>query len=150
MNRLLRWYGSGPLHLLAMLASFAVAGYAALRMAADRPVVVVGWLVGAAVAHDLLLLPLYAVADRSLLAVWRHRRGRLPAVPWLNYIRVPALLSGLLLLVWFPSIFRFSRIYSPTTALSSDGYLERWLLITAGLFALSALALAVRLRTARR
>ena len=32
MRRLLRWYGAGPLNLLALLACFALAGYAAVRL----------------------------------------------------------------------------------------------------------------------
>ena len=31
MRRLTRWYGANPLHLLALLACFALAGYAATK-----------------------------------------------------------------------------------------------------------------------
>ena len=34
MRRLLRWYGANPLHLLTLLGSFALAGYAAVQLAA--------------------------------------------------------------------------------------------------------------------
>ncbi|MEP6462338.1 MAG: hypothetical protein ABJC62_02755 [Frankiaceae bacterium] len=149
MSRLLRWYGAGPLHLLALLASLSLAGYAVLQFSTTRPLAVAVWFVGAAVAHDVLLLPLYAVADRSLMAVWRRTRPGRPPVAWMNYVRVPAVLSGLLLLVWFPSIFRLSSVYRSSTGLSSAGYLARWLLVTAALFAGSALALAVRMRSRR-
>ena len=115
MRRLLRWYGAGPLHLLALLACFALAGYAAIRAAChSRPLGVAVWFLGAVIGHDLLLMPLYSLADRSVMAVDQASRSpRLPAVPWINYLRVPAALSGLLLLVWFPLIFRADR--QPTT-----------------------------------
>ena len=62
-----RWYGANPLHLLALLAAFALAGYAV------RAVIVAGqwrgfavWFIVAIIAHDLLLFPLYTVADLPL------------------------------------------------------------------------------------
>lgn len=68
-----RWYGASPLHLLALLAAFALAGYAL------RGVIEAGqwrgfaeWFVVAIIGHDLLLFPLYSLADLSL-------RGLLPA-----------------------------------------------------------------------
>src|SRR5215472_3250438 len=96
MRRLLRWYGANPLHLLALLGCFALAGYAAARLVPSRPLGIAAWFLGAVVGHDLLLVPLYTLADRSAAAVVRHRAARLPALPWINYLRVPAALSGLL------------------------------------------------------
>ena len=62
-----RWYGANPLHLLALLAAFALAGYAV------RAVIAAGqwrgfavWFLVAIVAHDLLLFPLYSLADLPL------------------------------------------------------------------------------------
>jgi hypothetical protein len=67
--------------------------------------------------------------------------------PWINYLRVPAGLSGLLLLVWFPLILRRSKdVYEASTGLNPNPYLGRWLLATGVLFAGSALAYALRLR----
>ncbi len=108
MRRLLRWYGANPLHLLAFLGSFALAGYAAARLVPSRPLGVAAWFLGAVIGHDLLLMPLYSLADKSAAAAIRHRAAQLPAVPWINYLRVPAALSALLLLVWFPLILRRS------------------------------------------
>jgi hypothetical protein len=102
MRRLLRSYGANPLHLLSLLACFALAGYAAAQLVPPQPLGVAVWFLGAVIGHDLLLMPLYSLADRSVTAAIRHRPLRLPAVPWINYIRVPAALSGLLLLIWFP------------------------------------------------
>ena len=36
MRRFRRWYGANPLHLLAMLGCFALAGYAAAAAAAGQ------------------------------------------------------------------------------------------------------------------
>jgi hypothetical protein len=144
--RLLRWYGSGPLHLLVLLCSFAVAGYAVVRLFHSRPVEVAIWLAGAAILHDLILLPLYSLADLSARSVLRHRVERMSPMPWINYLRVPLFLSGVLLLVWFPLIFDLAPAYQDATGLSEGVYLGRWLAITAALFAASALTFAVKLR----
>jgi hypothetical protein len=150
MRRLLRWYGANPLHLLALLGCFALAGYAAARLVPSRPLGVAVWFAGAVVGHDLLLVPLYSLADRSAMAAVRHRAPRLPAVAWINYLRVPAGLSALLLLVWFPLILRLHTHYQASTTLSPDPFLWHWLGVTGTLFLLSAAAFAVRLRAARR
>ncbi|MGW2703874.1 hypothetical protein [Streptomyces sp. NPDC001340] len=150
MTRFVRWYGSGPLHLLVLIASFALTGYAMVRLFAVRPLEVAIWFVGAAILHDLILLPLYALADLSALSVLRHRATDAPMVPWINYLRVPAFLSGLLLLVWFPLVFRLAVPYPGDTGLSDSVYLGRWLAITGVLFAASAVAFTLRLRRARR
>ncbi|MFB7530899.1 hypothetical protein ACFC0C_22120 [Streptomyces sp. NPDC056178] len=150
MARFVRWYGSGPLHLLALIASFALTGYAMVRLFAVRPLEVAIWFAGAAILHDLILLPLYSLADLSALAVLRHRATSGPTVPWINYLRVPAFLSSLLLLVWFPLVFRLAVPYPGDTGLSDSVYLGRWLAITGVLFAASAVAFALRLRRMRR
>ncbi|RSS03965.1 hypothetical protein [Streptomyces sp. WAC00469] len=149
MSRFVRWYGSSPLHLLVLIASFALTGYAMVRLFALRPLGVVLWFVGAAVVHDLILLPLYSLVDRSAQAVLRHRAPRMPCPPWINHLRVPAFLSGVLLLVWFPLVFALSRPYPEATGLPIDVYLGRWLALTAVLFLASAVAFAVRLRRLR-
>ena len=150
MRRQLRWYGASPLHLLALLACFGLAGYAAARLESSHPVAVAIWFVGAVIGHDLLLMPLYALADRSAMAAIRHREPNLPAAPWINYVRVPAALSGLLLLVWFPLILRLRSPYHASTTLSADPYLWHWLAVTGTLFLLSAVAFALRLRRQSR
>jgi hypothetical protein len=150
MRRRLRWYGGSPLHLLALLACFGLAGYAAARLVSSHPVAVVAWFLGAVIGHDLLLMPLYSLADRSAMAAVRHREPQLPATPWINYVRVPAALSGLLLLVWFPLILRLQSPYHASTTLSADPYVWHWLAVTGALFLLSAVAFAVRLRRQSR
>lgn len=146
MRHLLRWYGATPLHLLALLGCLALAGYAAARLVPSRPLGVAVWFLGAVVGHDLVLMPLYSLADKSALAVIKHRAPRLPTVGWINYLRVPAGLSALLLLVWFPLILRLRTSYHASTALSPGPFLWHWLAVTGTLFLLSAAMLALRLR----
>ena len=151
MRKMYRHYGASPLHLLVLVASFALAGYAALKLIADQPVAVILWFVGAAVLHDLILLPLYVLADRS---AYRRalRDGEEDAAPpaWLNYVRYPTAISAILLLVFLPSIARLSGVYTATTGLSAGPYLLHWLAITGVLFLISAVLYALRLRRIRR
>lgn len=136
-----------PFQLLLLGCSFALAGYAGVRLLAGDWFQVVLWFVGAAVLHDLVLVPLYAAADRALTGALGAVRRR----EWIGYVRVPAALSGLLLLVWFPLISgRVDERYRLATGLSADGFLARWLLITAVLFGGSALLLALRVRRATK
>jgi hypothetical protein len=78
MRRFLRWYGASPLHLLTMLGCVALAGYAAAELLPSNAAGILVWLVGAVVGHDLILMPLYTLADRSAMAVFRHRPPSLP------------------------------------------------------------------------
>lgn len=150
MHRFRRWYGASPLHLLTMIGCFALAGYGAARVVPAHDIAVPVWFLGAVVGHDLVLMPLYALADRSVLAVLRHRAPEPAAVGWINYLRVPAGLSGMLLLIWFPLILRLPAGFPRTTGLPLDPYLWHWLGVTGALFLLSAAAYALRLRRARR
>jgi hypothetical protein len=142
-----RLYGASGLHLLALIASFALAA-AALAHFLDTgaPINLLAWFVGAIVAHDLILFPLYAGLDR--IAGRLEPKTRVPVV---NHVRIPGLLSGLLLLVYFPLILRLSApVYENTTGLNPQVYLGRWLAITAALFLGSAVAYAVRIRLTGR
>ncbi|MFE9928554.1 hypothetical protein [Streptomyces sp. NPDC005533] len=151
-----RRYGASPLHLLLVLASFVLAGYAGLRLLKGDAVGVALWFVGAALLHDLVLLPLYSVTDRVVqVAFGIDGDVEAPAVrTGLNHVRVPAFVAGVLLLVWWPLVLRRVDHFTAATGLPEDGFLTRWLLITAGLFAVSAAVLLVRMwhgtRAARR
>lgn len=154
MTAFRREYGSGPVHLLAVLASIAIAAYALSRVfdVVGDPLRVVLWLAGAIVAHDLVLLPLYAllgaIAGGALVPDSRRSRLRIAA---LNHLRAAALASGLLLLVWFPLIAAEApRTYMRSTGLDVDVYFDRWLLATAVLFGGSALLFALRVRRLAR
>ncbi|MGV9318687.1 hypothetical protein [Streptomyces sp. NPDC003660] len=132
-----------PLQLLLLVCSFALVAYAGVRLLKDDWLGVALWFVGAALLHDLVLLPLYSLLDRAL------RAGA--AARWTLYVRVPAVLSGLALLVWSPLILGLSADgYRSATGLDPDVFLSRWLLITAVLFGGSALLLVLRLRRATK
>ncbi|WP_405442237.1 hypothetical protein [Streptomyces avidinii] len=75
---------------------------------------------------------------------WEAADGRSTPPVSVNYVRVPGFVSGVLLLVWWPLILERVGHYTAATALPADGFLARWLLITAALFAASAMVLIVR------
>ncbi|MCZ1006908.1 hypothetical protein [Streptomyces lydicus] len=146
-------YGASPFHLLLVLCSFALAVYAGLQLFKGDTLGVAIWFVGAALLHDLVFLPLYTVTDRVLQGIFRRRRSAAepsrPVAGWINYVRVPAFVALLLLLVWYPLILRRVPGFTSYTGLPADGFLDRWLLITAALFAVSALCLLVAMWHAR-
>lgn len=143
-----RTYGAQPLHLLSLLACFALAGYAFLQAShGPLPLRMAVWFVAAIIAHDLVLFPFYALADRSLSTATRRQDRSRMSTGAVNYLRVPALLSGLLLLVFFPLILRRSEpTYGAASGLDQSPYLARWLLLTGVAFTISALLFALRRR----
>ena len=142
-------YGAQPLHLIAVVASLLLVAYALLRVSGipggGRVLI---WLVAAALLHDLVALPLYSGLFRLTHgAAARAIPDRAAMVAALNHVRVPAALSLLLLVVYAPLILRIDPDrYEGTTGLGVDGYLGRWLLISAALFLISGIAYAIRLR----
>jgi hypothetical protein len=145
-------YGSNPLHLLAHLGVFFIAGWAIDQiLGGSHAINWIAWFLGAALLHDLVLLPMYSLLDRGLIGgrgnpVARGARRR----RWINYVRTPAVLAGILLLVYFPLILgKSSRNYGNDTGHALSGYTRNWLLITAGLFLVSAVVYAVRARPRR-
>lgn len=155
MNRFRRRYGGSPLHLLLVLASLALTGYAGVRLLNGDAFGVVVWFVGAAVLHDLVLLPVYTALDRTVQTLvgpvtGTGDRGRSSGRATVNHVRVPVFLSGLLLLVWWPLVLGRVSHYTATTGLPAGRFWENWLLITAALFAASALCLLTRTWRSRR
>jgi hypothetical protein len=64
---------------------------------------------------------------------------------------VPALASGLTLLLFLPGIIeQGADAYLAATGLTQEPFLERWLLLTAVFFAVSAVAYAMRLALSRK
>ena len=157
-SRIRHWYGANPLHLLALLAAFALAGYAV------RAVIAAGqfrgfaiWFAVAIIGHDLLLFPLYSLADLSVqrLLPWRGRGsqarqappGQPPGPPLINYVRIPVAFSLLILMAFFPLILGLSEPeYHRASGLTTQPYLWRWLGVTGVLFAGSAVIYALRCR----
>lgn len=147
-------YGAGPVHLLMLVTSVAIAAYALSRVFAEvpDPARFFVWFGGAIVAHDLVLYPLYAVIGLIAkgVVVPESKRSALRLAA-LNHLRAPALVSALLLLVWFPLVLAKAPAgFERTTGLSDDVYLGRWLLLSAVLFAGSAVIFAIRLRRLAR
>jgi hypothetical protein len=152
------FYGSHPLHLLTMVAGFALLGYLVITAGTStlwKPEgawwhSVALWLTAAFVAHDLVLFPIYALLDRLLGAADRPRRAGVSRLSPRNYLRLPAMGCGLLLLVFFPGIVRQGApLYYADTGLNQQSFLGRWLLLTGAMFAASALVYTTRLLSAR-
>jgi hypothetical protein len=130
MERLRTLYGASPLHLLAHLVALPLAAFALLEIASSGTAIAIFvWLAASAVLHDFVLLPFYSVLDRA----GSRATGRA-----VNYVRAPALISGLLLLVFLPAISgKGNGAFHGVSGLDYEGYFARWLLITAALFAIS-------------
>jgi hypothetical protein len=149
------------LHLLTMLSGFALLAYI---LTTFKPATlwnpgtwwqsIAVWFAAAVIAHDLLLFPLYALADRVLSARIGRRptpdRVSPPKVSPRNHIRVPALGAGLTLLIFLPGIIeQGAPTYYAATGETQQPFLGRWLLLTAAMFGVSALGYAARLAAAR-
>jgi hypothetical protein len=139
-------------NLLVLVLSFAIAGVAVAGWF-QRPrdvATVLEWFAAAIVLHDLVVLPLYSLIDRLVLGVLpararhaRHRTivGRVNSTP---YLRIPALLSALLFVVFLPVIFGLGgQTELSASGIAESGYLARWLIASGVLFALSGAAFAV-------
>ncbi|MFS0898361.1 hypothetical protein AB3M98_13230 [Mycolicibacterium litorale] len=148
-----RVYGSHPLHLLTLVAGLALFGYVVAMLGVSalwnprtwwQSIVV--WFAAAVIGHDLVLYPLYTLADRVLAL-----SERIPVpVPLLNHLRVPALGAALTFLVFSPGILRQGgRTYTAATGLTQEPFLGRWLLLVAAMFAVSAAVYAARLAMTR-
>ncbi len=165
LARFTAFYGSNPLHLMGTIAALALAGYVVSVLGPHalwnhgvwwQSIGV--WFVAAVIAHDLILFPLYALADRSLtgaLAAVRDRRARnqsrVSRVSPLNYLRVPTLATALSLLLFFPGIIQQGQSsYFAATGQNQQPFYGRWLLLVAALYGLSALIYAVRLAVTER
>ena len=137
-----RRYGASPLHLAAHLVAFAAIGWAVLQLVDVRRADNVAlWFVCALLLQDLVLLPAYSLLDRGA-ARGVGRRA-------INYVRIPAAFSGLLFLVWFPTLLgRNDRSFGRVARFTREDALEHWLVLTAVLFAASAALWLVRGRRA--
>jgi hypothetical protein len=145
-GHLRRRYGAGALHLAAHLVAFAIAGYALAQILGGRaPLDYLLWFAAAAVLHDIVFLPFYSLLDRAGHAWSRRFHGHPHAVPLVNHIRAPALISGLLLIVYAPLITRKSEAYYLLdTGHPLRNYTLNWLAITLALFAGSGAIYALR------
>ena len=139
-----RRYGASAWHLVGHVAALALAIYAVSRVLdprLSRGLNYLVWIVGGAILHDFVLAPAYALLD----ALARRLSPRA-----INYLRFPAAISGAMLLVYFPLILgKADGNYVRSTGQHPSGFALRWLAITAGLFAASALLYGIRRRWGR-
>jgi hypothetical protein len=164
-----RLYGASPAHLLGALACFAVIAIAAMGWFVEPAIslkYILIWFGGAIVAHDVLALPLYSAFDRLTglrlrrrSAARRGERGRdgervrggeRVRVSGHVYLRVPAIVAGVVGLVFSPEILnKGDATYYVASGQHQHVYLGRYLVLVAVLFALSGLAY-LRSRVTRR
>ena len=142
-----RRYGASWLHLVAHLVGFGIVAFALDRIFSGGDVKeLLVWYLGFAIAHDFVFVPAYTGLDRLFRATVarlpRPTRGDLPVI---NHVRVPAVISGLLLIIYFPLIsHRPDGWYFELSGHYLTHYLRNWLLITAVLFLGSGLIYAAR------
>ena len=90
------------------------------------------------------------LADRAAVGLERRRRGRPPAVAWINHVRVPSIISALLLVMFFPLVLRLSSgEYLADTGFTEQAYLYNWLAVSGILFAGSAILYLIRVVLSR-
>lgn len=131
-------YGASPVHLLAHAAALALAGWALVQLAGIGGASRAGlWLIAGVALHDLVLVPAYTAVDRLA----QRAAGRRA----INHVRVPAGISLLLLLVFVPVISGEGEpAFRRVSGLELDGFLTRWLLASAALFAISGVLYLLR------
>jgi Zn-dependent protease with chaperone function len=148
-----RRYGASPLHLAGHLAALAIVAltFGVILSSGNLPKLLLLY-VGIVIAHDLIFVPIYSGLDRvTRRALARLSLPRRLGVPMINYVRAPALISALLLIIYGPLILRLSDSqYFAISGHHLGHYLRNWLLITAALFLGSALIYAARVVHARR
>jgi hypothetical protein len=144
MHRFRDFYGAHPAHLVVLVACFGLAGYAVWHASrGPLPLRMAVFFIAAVIVHDLVAYPAYATVDRlvATMAARRAARSRSPRrVTIVNHVRVPLVISGLLLLVFGSVIVGGGEAtYQRASGLDFAPYLLRWLLITTVLFLASAL-----------
>ena len=157
-------YGDRLFHLLMAAGALALTGYTISVLGVANlfnPHVwwqsIAVWFAVAVIGHDLVLFPLYALADRLLTALRnaprRHGASQRAArhVPVTNYLRLPTLAAGLTLMLFLPGIIQQGApTYQAATGLTQAPYLSRWLLLTAAFYLLSGLCYALKALRHRR
>ena len=128
------------LALLGYLALLPLCAWALIELLDSRSGQRIAiWLVACVIVHDLVVMPLYSGADRGLRRV---------AGDAINYVRIPAALSLLMLVVFWGTIAEAGeRAYRATSGQTWEGHATRWLLVSAALFAGSAVLYLLRRRS---
>ncbi|GAA1708541.1 hypothetical protein [Fodinicola feengrottensis] len=154
MRRARELYGADLWQLALVLLCFSLVGYVVGQVLGDPAAWVIGaWFLGAVIGHDLLLFPVYALADVILAHTvrrWHHPHRWLP-IPVVNYVRLPALASGLTLILFLPGIIQQgAQTYLNATGQTQQPYLRRWLIFVLVAFAVSGCVYAIRVWFATR
>jgi hypothetical protein len=148
-----RLYGDRLLHLIVLVGALALAAYTVSVLGLDQlfnPGVwwqsIAVWFAVAVIGHDLILFPLYALAERLLP---KGRRDAKPAnpdrVPLTNYLRMPTLATGLTFALFLPGIIQQGAFsYHAATGLTQAPFFDRWLLLVAGFYLASAVCYVVK------
>ncbi len=190
MTRFRTLYGKHPLHLVGHIAVIAVTAYLLSIMFqarfAPQPLNLALWLLGGAVLHDAVFLPIYGVVNTllsrgvgagdgtplkdlamgpaesavdtetvaagadddvaaNLVSASRPSRDAERAVPVINHIRTPLVISGVLFVVFLPRILeRQPQNFVNALGHEPPDFLARWFFVTGLLVAASALLYAVR------
>lgn len=148
-----RLYGDRLLHLIVLVGALALAAYTISVLGVDQlfnPGVwwqsIAVWFAVAVIGHDLILFPLYALAERLLPKTTRDAKPAHPhLVPLTNYLRMPTLATGLTFLLFLPGIIEQGAFsYHAATGLTQQPFLGRWLLLVAGFYLVSAVCYVVR------
>ncbi|MDX5422072.1 MAG: hypothetical protein LPK07_15035 [Hymenobacteraceae bacterium] len=144
-------YGESPLHLAGVVFCYGLAAYAGLKLFDNVPLWIALAFPAGIFLHDFVLFPLYSGADRVLKRIQRKQlqEGKI-TTPWINYVRVPVIISFLLLFCYFPIILRLADERELYTALSQDTYLYRWLIVSAVFAAGAVLSYFLRARKTRQ
>ena len=150
-----RFYGAGPLHLLVLVPTLAVAAYAVVTLLAAEQASTwlrIGvWFLAAVFVNDLVLNPVAAVLDGVLRFGLRWLPERPAAPTTVNHIRLPLLGAALTFLLFFPGIVRQGEpVVMGQSGLDQSPFLLRWVLLVVGMVAVSALLFALRTRRAHR
>jgi hypothetical protein len=157
-----RLYGERVLHLIVLLGALALAAYTISVLGVGQlfnPRVwwqsIAVWFAVAVIGHDLILFPLYALAERFLpkgrseAKPADQRRAALHP-PLTNYLRMPTLATALTFALFLPGIIRQGAFtYTAATGLTQEPFLTRWLLLVAAFYLISAACYVVRSITTR-
>lgn len=165
MGWLRRHYGAGPFHLAGAVCCLAVAGYAVTRVLGQGGwAAIFLWFAACIVLHDLIGWPIYTATDRFLTRFQRRRAATMATAPtgaacsgpdgrtvhWVNHVRFPVVISGLLLVMFFPLVLRLSNnTYESLVGFNENAYLTNWLVVTAVLCVVSVVLYVARLALAR-
>jgi hypothetical protein len=161
-----RMYGDKILHLIILIAALALAGYTVSVLGVGslfNPMAwwqsIAVWFAVAVIGHDLVLFPLYAMAERLLPRQCHpssdrtHQATQVNSrrVPVINYLRLPTMATGLTFLLFYPGIIQQGAgTYTAASGLTQEPFLDRWLLLTAVFYLTSALCYVAKTVYAHR